>query len=284
MNHTIDTFPRNNDGVTVPRLWVTVALSILLHILALWGLPQPLMQKPEFGEDRNLSIPLSLLLVPPAPPAPVVIPVPPQPAPKPARVQRPRTTQRPPPVPPVIALDKPAPDSPPTAPVPAARPAPPPADGDFAAYIEARRRARGAPEPAPPAEDDNARRERIIAGNLATQRNLTFGYDPDQGGGVFQIQSLSYDYAEFVFFGWNRDIRRNTKQLIEVRRGDNSDIRIAVVRRMVAIIREYEQEDFLWVSQRLRRSVTLSARPRDRAGLEDFMMREFFPAPVPAQR
>ena len=66
---------------------------------------------------------------------------------------------------------------------------------------------------------------------------------------------------------------------IEVRKGSNSDIRIAVVRKMIAIIREYEQEDFLWESQRLGRSLTLSARARDNAGLEDFMMREFFPDP-----
>ena len=111
-----------------------------------------------------------------------------------------------------------------------------------------------------------------------------FGYDPERGGGVFQIERLGYDYAELIFHGWNKDIGRNTRQRIEVRKGNNSDIRIAVVRQMVAIIREYEQEDFLWVSQRLRRNVMLSARPRDRAGLEDFMMREFFPEVAPAQR
>jgi len=92
---------------------------------------------------------------------------------------------------------------------------------------------------------------------------------------------MTYDDAEFVFFGWNRDIRRNTAQLIEVRRGNNKDIRIAVVRKIIAIIREYEQEEFLWESKRLGRNLTLSARAKDNAGLEDFMMREFFDAPAP---
>jgi hypothetical protein len=87
---------------------------------------------------------------------------------------------------------------------------------------------------------------------------------------------MSYDYAEFLFFGWNKDIRRNTTQLIEVRKGSNSDIRIAVVRRMIVIIREHEDADFVFESRRLGRNVTLSARARDTAGLEDFMMREFF--------
>jgi hypothetical protein len=45
---------------------------------------------------------------------------------------------------------------------------------------------------------------------------------------------------------------------------------------MIAIIREYEQEDFTWRSVRLGREVTLSARAVDNAGLEDFLMREFF--------
>ena len=88
---------------------------------------------------------------------------------------------------------------------------------------------------------------------------------------------MGYTSAEFTFFGWNKDIRRRTKQLIEVEKGANSDIRIAVVRRMIAIIREHESGDFVWVSPRLGREVTLSARPSDNAGLEDFLMQEFFP-------
>lgn len=135
-----------------------------------------------------------------------------------------------------------------------------------------------------PVEDEEARRQRIIAGNLGATRERTFGYDPRQGGGMFQIESLGSDHAEFIFYGWNSNINRNTKQLIDVRRGNNSDIRIAVVRRMIAIIRENAQEDFLWMSQRLGRTVTLSARARDNSGLEEFMMREFFFEAPAAQR
>ena len=156
--------------------------------------------------------------------------------------------------------------------------------------LEAKRRARSesAPRPAPPSppeppavEDEAARRIRIVAANLGTDRLPTFGSDPTRGGGIFQIKRLGYDDAEFMFFGWNRDIRRNTTQLIEVSRGNNSDIRIAVVRRVITIIREYEQEDFLWESKRLGRNLTLSARAKDNAGLEAFMLREFFDASVP---
>jgi hypothetical protein len=46
---------------------------------------------------------------------------------------------------------------------------------------------------------------------------------------------------------------------------------------MIAIIREHESGDFAWESQRLGRDVSLSARTADNAGLEDFLMRDFFP-------
>jgi hypothetical protein len=167
-------------------------------------------------------------------------------------------------------------------------------EGDLSSYIEARRRARGQGAAAPqerPAqsqssrpqrnEDDRERSNRIIAANLGLDRAPTVGYDPKGGGGIFEIQRLGRDSAEFIFYGWNKDIRRNSKQLIEVSRGDNSDIRIAVVRKMIAIIRDVEPGDFLWVSQRLGRNVTLSARLADNAELEDFMMQEFFSVPRP---
>ena len=49
-----------------------------------------------------------------------------------------------------------------------------------------------------------------------------------------------------------------------------------MIRRIIEIIRDYEQEDFSWSSQRLGRVIVLSARPADNAGLEEFMMQEFF--------
>ena len=38
-----------------------------------------------------------------------------------------------------------------------------------------------------------------------------------------QVTELHYDDARFYFFGFDKDIRRNAKQLIEVRKGDNSE-------------------------------------------------------------
>ncbi len=301
---------RRHDVVAIPTIWMAIALSVLVHIAVLFLLwlwkPEILFPSAE-GPDRgrsggSLMVRLAPKPTPPPapPPAPAAIPkpspapqarpTPPPPAPKPAPQARPpKAPPRPAPAPPVLALNKPSAKTPvPTPAPPVVTPAPrqTPPEGDFSSMLEARRRERNesAPPPAPSsaseqqalAEDDSARSKRIVAANLGTDRTPTFGSDPTRGGGVFQIKRLGYDDAEFLFFGWNPNIRRNTSQTIEVRRGNNSDIRIAVVRRIIGIIREYEQEDFLWESRRLGRDLTLSARAKDTAGLETFLMREFF--------
>lgn len=258
---------------------VAAALSLLVHALVLWGFPRMRLPSLELSEWNDPNRSLSVRLVPPTPP-----PVPPsaqqrtRPAPA-SKAQPPRATPEPS-APPVIALKPPAPNVRPPA------PAHPTAEGDLWSYIEAKRRARAEPPPsapvesappAPPPEDEGARRDRVAAANLAPPGGQVFGYDPKKrGGGAFQLQRVGLDDAEFIFYGWDREARRNMARLIEVRRGSNNDIRIAVVRRMIVIIRDFEQGDFLWESTRLGRSVTLSARPRDNAALEDFLMEEFF--------
>ena len=156
-----------------------------------------------------------------------------------------------------------------------------PSGSDLSSYIASRQRERAASEdpgakPSPPAEDANSRANRIATANLAPPQYLTFGSDPTRSGGVFHVTSMSLDYGEFRFYGWNIDMGRRTLQQIEVKRGTASDIRLAMVRKMIEIIRHYQPVEFTWESQRLGRSVTLSSLPRDSAGLEDFMMLEMF--------
>src|SRR5262249_49321996 len=157
---------------------------------------------------------------------------------------------------------KPAPPAEPPAPAEA----PKAMEGDLASYVEARRRARGE-APSPPSqanaqgaegESDIERRNRIVAANLGLNKTPTFGYDPKSAGGIFQIEHMSYEYADFYFFGLNKEVGRNTKQLIEVKRGTDSDIRTAVIRKMIAIIRDNVTGDFVWLSRR--GPVTMSAR------------------------
>ena len=248
MSDRTDVFRSRPDGVVIPRIWVTVAVSICIHIAALWVAPPKLTPPSALGDDPSSRVQLTLRLNPPGPMVPPAAPM--LPSPK----------QSTPPAP--------------------AKAAP---EGDLSSYIEARRRARGDAAPVTPSDDADARSKSVVAANLGSPRDRSFGYDPRQGGGMFRIERIGTDYAEFHFFGWNNQISRNTKQLIEVRKGENSDIRIAVVRKMIAIIRETAQEDFVWVSTRLGRSLTLSARAKDNGGLEEFMMREFFPDAAPVK-
>ena len=281
------------DRATIRTIRLAFALSLLLHVGALWPwLPRQHVLSLEHPERGEASGPLIVQLVPPSratspPPAP---PPTPQSQARPAPVKPappPRVAPRPAPSPPVVALNRPAPEaaSPPAAP-PKLDLRIPPVTGDFSSYLEARRLARGEAMPRmrpyepPPEQTEDERRDRIIAANLGLNRTPTFGYDPKGGGGIFQIQRLGYDEAELIFFGWNKNIHRSARQLLEVERGDNSDIRVAVVRKVIAVIRESESGDFVWVSSRLGRDVTLSARPIDNAGLEAFLLRDFFFEPV----
>lgn len=265
----LDAIYSRRDTLSATPIRVAVVVSLLVHVALFLELPHQRLLQPGPPEPAERDNPLTVRLAPPffAPPARPASP--PPPAAHRKRLRPPK---------PVVALEKPAPGVPTSPPAPIIAPI----AGDLMSYIEARRRERGEPAlsdaPSPRIESENERASRIAAANLAPQRQITFGYDPSRSGGIFTIESLGYDYAEFTFIGWNSDIRRRTKQLIEVRKGNNSDIRLAVVRKMISLIRELEPVQFDWESQRLGRSVTLSSLMRDNAGLEDFMMQEFFSA------
>ncbi|MEO8344787.1 MAG: hypothetical protein ABI607_03745 [Betaproteobacteria bacterium] len=282
---------RRYDDVTISAIRVAFVLSLLVHAAALWTyLPHMKLLSPSDAEQGEAGSPLAVKLANPQPPAGSMpsSPSPPEQVaalrPRAPRTPPPRAAPRPPATPPVMSIPRQspaAPSMPTTPPLPAPAPQPVP-ETDMAAYIESRRRARGEQSSAASESSSNAkaaedeRQNKIIAANLGTNARPSFGRDARNGGGVFQIKTEEYDYAEFWFFGWNKDISRNSKQVIEVRKGENANIQIAVVRRMIAIIREHETGDFLWESHRLGRQLTLSARARDTSELEAFMMQEFF--------
>ncbi|MFO1396773.1 MAG: hypothetical protein U1F48_06890 [Burkholderiales bacterium] len=305
--------PRD-DVVAIPRIWLTLLLSLLLHGVLLWialphlkdlrqgsnalsDLPGALAVQltPKAAEPSTPSLPTPPSPPPAreAPPAPRTTPVPRKAAPEPKRTAPPVLTAPAPvaPPPPVVTPAVPPPPVvtpavPPPTPAPPAEatpPAPPPLDTDLASYIERRRRARGesgdASAPGDAQKDaETARRDRLVAMNLgnSTRSSTVLGNEPKNGGGTFQIRTLEYAYAEFTFYGWNKEINRRAFQVIEVRKGGDPDINTAVVRKIISIIREHEQGDFRWESKRLGRDLILSARPADNAALESFMMQEFF--------
>jgi hypothetical protein len=290
MSDRFDESSNRRDVVRIPAIWVAFALSLLIHLALLWQwLPRMHLFPAETPERNEAGERMQVRLAPPPslPSAPSPAPAREAQAPSARSASPPKAAARSLPRP-KIALARPARESPAIRP-PAAAPPParPPAAGDLASYVEARRLARGesaasaASAPSmPPAEDDNARSKRIIAANLGTDRAPTYGNDPRRGGGVFEIVRMGYDDGEFMFYGWNKDIARVATQMISVKRGSNSDMRVAFVRKMIEIIRSQEKEDFIWESKRLGRSLTLSARAEDNAGLEDFLIREFFDGTV----
>jgi len=305
MRYWHDAPRRRRDVVTIPTIWLAFVLSLVVHVTALWEFMPKLPLSPgEASEESKIGERLAVRIAPAQSQTPSTPSPPPQAAPAPSaravqpappRPRVPKATPSPAPTPPVVASAPSLPERPalppPSPPVAPQAPAPsPPIEGDLSSFIAARRRARGESEPSTsigstpnsiPSESDSARRDRIVAANLASLNAPTFGTEPKNSGGIFQIRRLGYDDAEFTFFGWSKDIRRRTSQKFEVRKGDNSDIRVAVVRRIIEIIRDYEQEDFSWSSQRLGRVIVLSARSADNAGLEEFMMQEFFSTPRP---
>ena len=263
-------------------LLLALALSLFVHgLFLLWHRTQNLNAsgaRQEVAGDLPLAVTLAL---PPPKQGPVASPrpetappahraAPPRHAPPPV-ISTPRPTPLPAP-PPVVQPAPPAPLAPSTPPGDA--PAPP---MDMMAQLNAvrqRRREAASPSPAPdapPTED-----QRALGNALRNLRSLTPGQDEGTNG-VFSITRIGYTSAEFTFRGWNTNFRRNWNESISVERGSNPDIQLAVVRKMIEIIRRYETRDFVWESRRLGRNVTLSARPEDTAGLEDFLLKEFFP-------
>ncbi len=285
--------PRRSDVVTIPLFWLALVLSLLVHVAALWYFAtRPLPIIAPGMEPNDVSVPMSVKLAT----APASRP-PPQPSPPPSPPPPPPTAPKAPPkpslprprVPPILSALPgvpsterlpmlPEPVAPQTLPSPATATPPEEMAGDLSSYIASQRHARGEATPTPsanPADDREARRDRAIAANLASSNSPTYYGEPKNTGGVFRITFVGYDDAEFTFFGWNRDIKRRASQKIEVRRGDNPNIRIAIVRKMISIIREYEHEDFTWKSEQSGRVVTLSAREKDNADLESYLLRDF---------
>ncbi len=161
--------------------------------------------------------------------------------------------------------------------------APPPQE-DMMSHLQARRQqrteaaAKEQVENSPPQESDGERANRIARENVGLSQKRNGGSGPGDSGGLFTINHLGISRAEFYFRGWSADTRReNAQQLFKVEQGTEEDIKIAVIKKMIEIIRTKYQGDFVWESHRLGRSVTRSARMEDTAGLIQFLMLEIFP-------
>ena len=259
------------------RIGIALALSLLAHGLAIVLAPKP----PRHGSALSASAgPLIVSLAPSAPPPePVAVPVPaPQPKPE-ARPPPPRPRA---PAKPIITARPRTPSAaPPVATAPEEpRPVPPTPAPDMLAMLNARRERRRAAETAAAREGTASEQPAQDEGAAAIARNLETLKGDDQTGGIFQILDKSTLSAEYAFNGWRPDTRRRWREVIEVHVEPGQDIDRAIIRSMIALIRTHYGGDFQWESRRLGRIVTLSARPEDNEGLEDFLMREFFGTPL----
>jgi hypothetical protein len=258
------------------RLHAALAFSLLLHTLMMLGLPhlpQDLLGglgDPEFAKRGGTSLPLAVRInmrpSPQTPPAEEAA-APPQP-----RQVQPRTPPKPPSAAtkgsPRVLLAERAPEARTGLPKPELAPLP---GGDFLADLNARQRARDkeAQPPAPP----------VPTGANGAPAALSFGSAAGPGGewrdgGIFRVERMTRYDATLVFYRSNRDVQR-----VEVEIGNSITIQLAVVRAVIAVMRDSGfTGDVNWMSERLGRVVELSARPRDTVKLEAFLLSEFFPA------
>jgi hypothetical protein len=277
------------------RILVGILLSVLIHAIGLWLLVErtPLNVKvASAGADERITVSLAPpppLTPVPAVPAPAQVPVSKPPIPKPRKSPakhppRKRAEKK--------AIDRKPDNTPQIAPKTepeTVQPRVSPSDDMFTQLEAARKRRAEAnarlheaePEAAAPAQQDAQNDNSVALANIASSLKHARGRDRRDEGGVFEIRDIGYRSAEVVFWGWSASSRRNSMRLFTIDQGVDVDIETAVVKKIIAVIREEKKGDFEWDSHRLGKTITLSARPQDTAELQQFLMREFFPDYLP---
>ena len=281
------------------RLWWPLPLAVIVWLLIIWGfgfflsLPEvePITPPPPIAasfidlnetEDAKNSLPASAPSTPaPSQEKPKVVEAEPKPVqklpPRPSQSpSRPEAKQKAPEKPSKPAPTQPVKEKSDTKTPPKAAPDAPADLSEYIKQSKARRRSQGifdnqedmaASPPAQPSADE------VRMANV--RRNLQM---PGTSG-IFQILRIGPRTAEFSFRAWTTGQSNPRLQMIQVEAGSDGDVERAIIRRMIQLIREHYKEDFNWESHRLHRVVVLSAREKDTAGLEDFLMREFFVTP-----
>ena len=268
---------------------IALIISILVHLLLLITLaPNLLPTGKPITQPRSLNVSLT----PPAKPAKASEPpaVPEEPVKKETVTKQKKLTTKPTPSPRLIAAAKPSPQTktdtfkvppiviPKNLPKPTPEQAPEPFPGeDMPAYIkrqkEYQQRKQGyTSRDIADANPDNGP-------SVDSKRNKAISENLKLGGsnGIFEIKNMGLHSAQFSFKGWkNNNVSRAISEYIDVDVPDGGDVKLAIVRKMIMIIRREYSGDFNWESHRLDRVIVLSARREDNSGLESFLMQEFF--------
>jgi len=271
---------------------IAVFISLLIHaLIAFFALPKFEPDKAQLPARE-----LEVSLAPPTPEkkiaespvekpaAPVEVVPEPTPKPKPKVITQQAVKQPKKPafkVPDVLATQKPAPDktspnlSIPKETTPTETP-PEEAPVDMMAYVNQQRAKREAQES--DAARINAEATARELGPSAEQKrdeNIKRNFQTGVNG-IFEITNLEARNASFTFNGWTNNFSSARKEFFEVQAKSGQDVRLLMIKKMISLIRLHYQGDFNWESHRLNRTIVMSARPEDNAGLEEFMMLEFF--------
>jgi len=246
---------------------IALMVSLVLHAIVLFFvLPQ---LKPKASPPKSNVINITLLNPELAPvPMPSPAPEPPKPEQKPTPPKHQKTVKQQAANPKVIATPAPQANQQTFTPTPPKAPERSPEATDMMALVNANRQrregdSRAYPEPSLPMEDA---RDAVIKKNLAQQGT----------NGIFQIKEINLRTAQFTFRGWKSNYGNARLELVDVQAGPNEGIEIAIVRKMIVVIRRDYSGDFHWLSPRYG-DVIKSARIEDTAELEKFLMEEFFP-------
>jgi len=260
------------------RLYLGIGISLLCHALLFVFMPRRLESgNPPDEMASRARGPMVVNLTPrSASPPPAVQDAPKEPVPVPRHRPPVASTmmavRKPEPQNPVVPLEQPRPQ----VPVPPDAAEPP----SMMAMVEAARARRRAEEEALHQYTSEMRGRESPSGGDAASANLARNLQSltGKGGtsGVFQILQKGHRSGQFAFRGWTTGGRGDWKEVIEVDAGPKGDIDLAIIRKMIELIRQHYQGNFNWESHRLGRVVVLSARMEDSAGLEEFMMKEFF--------
>lgn len=257
-----------------PANFVGILIVLIIHALLLYFLlnMHPVKKKKQ-GDDAAAQNPIVLMLDK-ATVAKMTVPEPKKPVTKPVVIQRPKKSVASPATPAVAPVQMAQTTVTPPTPIVQAPP-----EQDMMSMLNAARERRRAQEQSSQEAAVNQPARGMTPQEVAeanVRRSMQQANGREGTGGVFQITSKSLRVATFTFRGWKPDRQNSFKKTIEVDAGLGGDIDIAIIRRMIMLIREEYQGDFSWESHRLGRVVTLSARPQDTAELENFMMKEFF--------
>ncbi|SNR94177.1 hypothetical protein SAMN05192560_1876 [Methylobacillus rhizosphaerae] len=277
------------------RTLYAVIFSLILHLVLFFGFIMPTLDQGEAadqdGGQKELVVSLAQPEKKPQPEmAPPPTAAPPTPAPEPTPRKTPKRPRQPSkPAPKVITgKDKPVPQ-PVERPAPAPKPvqAPPrpqepdPSQyADMSSYMNAVREYRSATDNNYAAMMENQRAQRESGSRSQSdeeKRDETIKKNLSSGAsGVFRILSMSNYTSTFEFRGWINDFSTAKREVFQIEAKAGEDIQRATVRKMIELIRRHYSGDFNWESRQMGRVVTLSARMEDNAGLEDFLIKEFF--------